>query len=191
MAMTLDECRAVAGAARASGRNYMTMETTVSREFLYVQEQLGSGMIGRIQFLRGAHLQEMSGWPGYWEGLLPMHYATHAISPCSPSRGALAEYVVCFAHAGQALHRRRCLQAARGVRLGDRAAAGRRACGTPRGASALVAAAQEDHAYLNPFFGPRGPAQRYTDLAHGHELYGAGHLFQAAVARLRPASRTT
>ena len=75
------------------------METTVSREFLYVQEQLGSGMIGRIQFLRGAHLQEMSGWPGYWEGLLPMHYATHAISPCSPSRGALAEYVVCFAHA--------------------------------------------------------------------------------------------
>ena len=59
--MTLDECRAVAGAARASGRNYMTMETTVSREFLYVQEQLGSGMIGRIQFLRGAHLQEMSG----------------------------------------------------------------------------------------------------------------------------------
>jgi hypothetical protein len=81
MAMTLDECRAVAGAARASGRNYMMVDTTVSREFLYVQEQLRSGMIGRIQFLRGAHLQEMSGWPGYWEGLLPMHYATHAISP--------------------------------------------------------------------------------------------------------------
>jgi len=29
MAMTLDECRAVAEAARASGRNYMMMETTV------------------------------------------------------------------------------------------------------------------------------------------------------------------
>jgi len=64
MAMTLDECRAVAEAARASGRSYMMMETTVfSREFLYVQEQLRSGVIGRIQFLRGAHLQEMSGGP--------------------------------------------------------------------------------------------------------------------------------
>lgn len=51
--------------------------------------------------------------------------------------------------------------------------------------SALVAAAQEDDGYLNTFFGPRGPDQRYTDLAHGHELYCAGHLFQAAVARLR------
>lgn len=97
MAMTLDECRAVAEAARASGRNYMMMETTVfSREFLYVQEQLRSGVIGRIRFLRGAHLQEMSGWPGYWEGLPPMHYATHAIGPLLALAGALAEYVVCL-----------------------------------------------------------------------------------------------
>jgi hypothetical protein len=50
---------------------------------------------------------------------------------------------------------------------------------------ALVAAAQDDDGYLNTFFGPRGPAARYTNLAHGHELYCAGHLFQAAVARLR------
>lgn len=51
--------------------------------------------------------------------------------------------------------------------------------------SALVAAAQEDDGYLNTFFGPRGRDARYSDLAHGHELYCAGHLFQAAVARLR------
>lgn len=51
--------------------------------------------------------------------------------------------------------------------------------------SALVAAAQEEDGYLNTFFGPRGREHRYTDLAHGHELYCAGHLFQAAVARLR------
>jgi DUF1680 family protein len=51
--------------------------------------------------------------------------------------------------------------------------------------SGLVAGAQEDDGYLNTFFGPRGPDQRYTDLAHGHELYCAGHLFQAAVARMR------
>jgi hypothetical protein len=47
----------------------------------------------------------------------------------------------------------------------------------------LVAAAQADDGYLNTYFGPRG--ERYTDLAEGHELYCAGHLFQAAVARLR------
>src|SRR5450759_5120364 len=51
--------------------------------------------------------------------------------------------------------------------------------------SGLVAAAQEDDGYLNTFFGPRGREERYTDLAHGHELYCAGHLFQAAVARIR------
>jgi hypothetical protein len=47
----------------------------------------------------------------------------------------------------------------------------------------LVAAAQEPDGYLNTYFGPR--RERYADLAHGHELYCAGHLFQAAVARLR------
>lgn len=49
----------------------------------------------------------------------------------------------------------------------------------------LVAAAQGDDGYLNTYFGPKGDETRYTDLAHGHELYCAGHLFQAAVARLR------
>jgi len=51
--------------------------------------------------------------------------------------------------------------------------------------SGLVAAAQEDDGYLNTFFGPRGRDHRYGDLADGHELYCAGHLLQAAVARLR------
>jgi predicted dehydrogenase len=97
MAMTLDECRAVADAARVSGKNYMMMETTVfSREFLYVQDLVGNGTIGRLQFLRGAHQQEMAGWPGYWEGLPPMHYVTHAISPLLALAGELAEYVVCL-----------------------------------------------------------------------------------------------
>lgn len=97
MAMTLDECRAVAEAARASGKNYMMMETTVfSREFLHVQDLVRNGTIGRLQFLRGAHMQEMAGWPGYWEGLPPMHYVTHAISPLLALAGSLAEYVVCL-----------------------------------------------------------------------------------------------
>jgi uncharacterized protein len=49
----------------------------------------------------------------------------------------------------------------------------------------LLAAAQEPDGYLNTRFGHQGPAARYADLEHGHELYCAGHLVQAAVARLR------
>jgi len=97
MATTLEECRAVVDAARESGKNYMMMETTVySREYLHVQDLLRDGTIGRIQFLRGAHQQEMAGWPGYWEGLPPMHYATHAIGPLLAFAGELAEYVMCL-----------------------------------------------------------------------------------------------
>ncbi|WP_426592174.1 glycoside hydrolase family 127 protein [Cellulomonas sp. McL0617] len=50
---------------------------------------------------------------------------------------------------------------------------------------ARVAAAQEPDGYLNTAFGRPGQAARYTDLEWGHELYCYGHLFQAAVARLR------
>ncbi|WP_308796450.1 Gfo/Idh/MocA family protein [Agromyces silvae] len=96
MATTLDELRAIVAAAKASGRNYMMMETVVySREYLHVRSLVDDGTIGRIQFLRGWHFQEMAGWPGYWEGLPPMHYATHAVSPVLALAGALAESVVC------------------------------------------------------------------------------------------------
>ncbi len=37
----------------------------------------------------------MAGWPGYWEGLPPMHYATHCVSPCLCLAGKLADSVVC------------------------------------------------------------------------------------------------
>lgn len=97
MATTLEEIEAVVTAAGRSGRNYMMMETVVySREFLHVQSLVADGTIGRVQFLRGAHHQEMAGWPGYWEGLPPMHYATHAVSPVLALAGSLAESVVCL-----------------------------------------------------------------------------------------------
>ncbi len=96
MATTVDECKALVAAQRASGKNYMMMETVVySREFLYVKQLYDNGTLGRLQFLRGSHQQEMGGWPGYWEGLPPMHYATHCVSPCLCLAGKLAESVVC------------------------------------------------------------------------------------------------
>ncbi|WP_368498170.1 glycoside hydrolase family 127 protein [Herbiconiux sp. A18JL235] len=48
-----------------------------------------------------------------------------------------------------------------------------------------VAAAQDADGYLDTAFGHPGLPPRYSDLAMGHELYNAGHLLQAAVARHR------
>jgi predicted dehydrogenase len=97
MATTVDECRQIVEAQRESGKKYMMMETVIySREYLYVRELRDSGQLGRLQFLRAAHHQEMAGWPGYWEGLPPMHYATHVVSPCLALAAKDAEYVSCF-----------------------------------------------------------------------------------------------
>ena len=48
-----------------------------------------------------------------------------------------------------------------------------------------VAAAQDADGYLNTSFGHAGQRARFSDLEWGHEMYSAGHLIQAAVARLR------
>lgn len=97
MATTIDECHEIVKAQRESGKKYMMMETTVySREFLYVKDLLDSGELGKVQFLRAAHHQEMAGWPGYWEGLPPMHYATHCVGPCLALAKREAEYVSCL-----------------------------------------------------------------------------------------------
>jgi DUF1680 family protein len=49
----------------------------------------------------------------------------------------------------------------------------------------LVAAAQEPDGYLNSYCQVVDPALRWTNLEMGHELYCAGHLFQAGVASAR------
>lgn len=51
---------------------------------------------------------------------------------------------------------------------------------------ALLASAQDDDGYLDSAF-QRGDRvqERWSDFAHGHELYCAGHLIQAAVASAR------
>jgi predicted dehydrogenase len=96
MATTVDECRQLVLAQRKSGKVYMMMETVVySREYLFAKELYDKGELGRIQFLRGSHQQDMDGWPNYWPGLPPMHYATHCVSPCLAILGKHAESVVC------------------------------------------------------------------------------------------------
>ncbi len=98
MGLTKEECMEVVGARRKSGKIYMMMETAVyTREFLYAKELVAKNKLGRIQFLRGSHQQNMSlpGWPEYWYGYPPMLYATHAVSPLLAVSGGEVESVVC------------------------------------------------------------------------------------------------
>lgn len=97
MATTVEECRLIVEETERTGLTYMMMETVIySREFLFVKEMYEKGELGKIQFLRASHQQEMAGWPGYWEGLPPMHYATHCVGPVLALPKAQAEYVSCF-----------------------------------------------------------------------------------------------
>jgi DUF1680 family protein len=54
----------------------------------------------------------------------------------------------------------------------------------------LVQAAQQPDGYLNSYYTVVEPNRRWTDLDHGHELYCAGHLFQAAIAFQRAVGDT-
>jgi predicted dehydrogenase len=77
MATSIADLRTIIGAQHCSGKNYMMMETAVyTRQFLYAKGLMEKGAFGHIQFLRGAHYQDMECWPPYWAGLPPMWYAT-------------------------------------------------------------------------------------------------------------------
>src|SRR5438128_192265 len=97
MATTVDECRQIVELAKKTGLKYMMAETVVyAREFLFIKDLYQKGELGKIQFLQASHQQEMDGWPNYWPGLPPMHYATHCVGPCLALTNADAEYVSCF-----------------------------------------------------------------------------------------------
>lgn len=49
-------------------------------------------------------------------------------------------------------------------------------------AVSLLEAAQRDDGYLNSYFSLHAPEDRWRNLTYMHELYNAGHLFEAAVA---------
>ena len=50
---------------------------------------------------------------------------------------------------------------------------------------AIVAAAQMPDGYLDSYYQVNHPDARWTNIDHDHELYCAGHLFEAAVAHHR------
>lgn len=97
MATTVEECRQIVEKVKQTGLKYMMAETVVySREFLFIKDMYRKGELGKIQHLAASHPQDMDGWPDYWEKMIPMHYATHVVSPCMGLVDGLAEYVSCF-----------------------------------------------------------------------------------------------
>ncbi len=97
MATTVAECEEIVRLTKETGLTYMMMETVVyAREFLFMKELYENGELGKVQFLKASHQQDMEGWPGYWPGLPPMHYATHCVAPVLALTRSEAEYVSCF-----------------------------------------------------------------------------------------------
>lgn len=54
----------------------------------------------------------------------------------------------------------------------------------------LIAGAQEQDGYLNTYITIECPENRWKNLTEGHELYGAGHLIEAAVAYYNATGKT-
>jgi predicted dehydrogenase len=97
MATTVEECKQIVELVKQTGLTYMMMETVVyAREFLFMKELYEKGELGKIQFLKASHQQDMDGWPNYWPGLPPMYYATHCVGPVLALTKAEAETVSCF-----------------------------------------------------------------------------------------------
>lgn len=72
MATSLEDIKRITEAVRKSGKNYMMMETTLySYQFFYVKQMIESDELGKIQFMRGSHYQDMQHWQDYWMGLPP------------------------------------------------------------------------------------------------------------------------
>ena len=55
----------------------------------------------------------------------------------------------------------------------------------------LIAAAQQEDGYLNSYYQIHKPDEHWTALDHDHELYCAGHLFEAAVAHHRATGKSS
>lgn len=97
MSTSVEECEQIVDKVRQTGLKYMMAETVVySREFLFIKEMYEKGELGKIQYLSASHPQDMDGWPAYWEYMIPMHYATHVVSPVLGLTNSKAEYVSCF-----------------------------------------------------------------------------------------------
>jgi predicted dehydrogenase len=107
MATTLEDLDRIIAAQQASGRTYMMMETTVlAREYFAVEQMHRAGELGELTLYRGYHVQNLDGFPTYWQGFPPMHYLTHALSPLLSLLGTTVASVQCQGAGRLPAHRR-------------------------------------------------------------------------------------
>ena len=96
MATTIDECLEIVRLVRETDLKSMVAETVVySREYLFIKELNDRGELGKIQCMQSSHPQDMDGWPDYRKDMIPMHYATHVVSPVLAMVDGLADCVSC------------------------------------------------------------------------------------------------
>jgi predicted dehydrogenase len=82
MATSLVDLERILETRRRTGVNYMMMETSVyTREYFELASAYAAGELGTLTLYRGFHIQNLDGYPQYWQGYPPMHYLTHALSP--------------------------------------------------------------------------------------------------------------
>ena len=98
MATSVDECRQIVELVRKTGQEIHDDGNGRLRPRVSVRARncTTRASWASMQFLQASHQQDMDGWPDYWEGLPPMHYATHCVGPCLALVGGEAEYVSCF-----------------------------------------------------------------------------------------------
>lgn len=88
-ALDMRELHEIVSLQNSTGRNYMMMETAAfTPAVLHLKNLITSGEFGDAIFARGEHHQDMEGWPGYWVGLPPLWYSTHALGPLLTILGA-------------------------------------------------------------------------------------------------------
>lgn len=96
MATSLADIDRIIAAAEVSGLTYMMMETAVfAREFFAVRDMHRAGELGALTLYRGFHIQNLDGFPRYWQGYPPMHYVTHALAPVLALLGTSVMAVRC------------------------------------------------------------------------------------------------
>ncbi len=94
MGMSIQELNDIIVARKASGKNYMFMETTIfQREFLYIQELYKKGKLT-------SPVYDLCTLPGHGrmagilkEGFPPLMHPTHAVAPCLMLAGHLPDKV--------------------------------------------------------------------------------------------------
>ena len=107
LATSLGDVRRVLEAKARSGRTYMMMETAVfAREHRAIARMLAACDLGELTHYRGFHIQNLDGFPAYWQGFPPMHYATHALAPVLSLLGTTVQRVTGTGSGRLASHRR-------------------------------------------------------------------------------------